>query len=165
MTSPKQIEANRRNALKSTGPNTPAGKRRSRRNALRHGLTSETVISILESAEDYASFEAAIVAEYDPHSVVTHELVRRLASVLWRLRRATAIETAFFEMQSDPLATFRRSLEASKTPEVVAGLDRVPDPSRPIAISGVDRAKEVAAADHLNTRNIHFFKVDRPNLA
>jgi hypothetical protein len=54
MTSLKQIEANRRNALKSTGPTTPEGKERSCRNALRHGLTAETVIAALEDAEDYA---------------------------------------------------------------------------------------------------------------
>jgi len=43
MTSFRQIEANRRNALKSTGPKTLNGKRSSRRNARRHGLTAETV--------------------------------------------------------------------------------------------------------------------------
>ena len=48
MTSYRQIEANRRNALKSTGPRTEAGKEVSRRNALRHGLTAETVISAME---------------------------------------------------------------------------------------------------------------------
>ena len=53
MSSLKKIEANRRNALKSTGPRTPEGKERSRRNALRHGLTAETVIAALEDAEDY----------------------------------------------------------------------------------------------------------------
>ena len=52
MTSLKQIEANRRNALKSTGPTTPEGKRRrSRCNAVRHGLTAETVITALEDSE------------------------------------------------------------------------------------------------------------------
>jgi hypothetical protein len=45
MTSFKQTEANRRNALKSTGPITEEGKLQSRRNAVRHGLTAETVIA------------------------------------------------------------------------------------------------------------------------
>jgi hypothetical protein len=49
----RQIEANRRNALKSTGPKTLAGKEQSRCNAVRHGLTAETVIGALEDAEDY----------------------------------------------------------------------------------------------------------------
>ena len=97
MTSLKQIEANRRNALKSTGPITPEGKERSRRNAVRHGLTAETVITGFEDAEDYRAFEQAVTADYDAESAVERELVLRLASVLWRLRRATEIETALFE--------------------------------------------------------------------
>ena len=97
MTSLKQIEANRRNALKSTGPTTPVGKEHSRRNALRHGLTAETVIAALEDAEDYQAFEASVIADYDAETAVERELVLRLASVLWRLRRATGIETAIFE--------------------------------------------------------------------
>src|SRR5450759_3057339 len=97
MSSLKQIESNRRNALKSTGPTTPEGKERSRRNALRHGLTAETVIATLEDAEDYQAFEAAVTSDYDAESAVERELVLRLASVLWRLRRATGIETALFE--------------------------------------------------------------------
>jgi hypothetical protein len=97
MSSLKQIEANRCNALKSTGPTTPEGKRRSRCNAVRHGLTAETVIATLEDAEDYQAFEAAVIADYDAESAVERELVLRLASVLWRLRRATGIETALFE--------------------------------------------------------------------
>jgi hypothetical protein len=108
MTSFKQIEANRRNALSSTGPKTAEGRQRSRVNATRHGLTAETVISFLEDAEDYQAFEAAVLADYDAQSTVELELITRLASVLWRLRRATAIETSLFEMQADPLAGFRK---------------------------------------------------------
>ena len=98
MTSYRQLEANRRNALKSTGPKTEAGKQTSRCNAVRHGLTAETVIAVLEDAEDYRAFEATITADYDAQSAVERELVLRLASVLWRLRRATAMETGLLEI-------------------------------------------------------------------
>jgi hypothetical protein len=47
MTSARQLEPNRGNALKSTGPRTIHGKQASRRNALRHGLTAETLIEPL----------------------------------------------------------------------------------------------------------------------
>jgi hypothetical protein len=96
MTSFRQIEANRRNARKSTGPTTEQGKQRSRRNAVRHGLTAETVIGALEDAEDYRTFEATVAADYDAQSAVERELVLRLASLLWRLRRATTMETGLF---------------------------------------------------------------------
>jgi hypothetical protein len=97
MSSIRQIEANRRNAFKSTGPTTPEGKQRSRCNAVRHGLTAETVIASLEDSEDYESFEAVVISDYNAESAVERELVLRLASVLWRLRRATGIETALFD--------------------------------------------------------------------
>jgi hypothetical protein len=89
MTSHRQIEANRRNALKSTGPKTEIGKQTSRCNAVRHGLTAETVIGALEDVEDYKQFEATVIADYDAPSAVERELVLRLANLLWRLRRAT----------------------------------------------------------------------------
>jgi hypothetical protein len=97
MTSLKQIDANRRNALKSTGPTTVEGKMRSRGNAIRHGLTAETVITSIENGEDYRAFEATVIADYDAETAVQRELVLRLASIFWRLRRATNIETAVFE--------------------------------------------------------------------
>src|SRR3954467_1949248 len=100
MTSYKQIDANRRNARRSTGPITQEGKLRSRRNAVRHGLTAETVIGALEDAEDYKSFEAAVMADYDAQSSVERELVLRLASLLWRIRRATTMETGLFGIQA-----------------------------------------------------------------
>ena len=97
------MEANQRNALKSTGPKTEAGKQQSRCNAVRHGLTAETVIGALEDAEDYQAFEATIIADYDAQSAVERELVLRLASLLWRLRRATIMETGLFEIQAEHL--------------------------------------------------------------
>src|SRR5215468_1542906 len=108
MTSFRRIEANRRNAQLSTGPVTEDGKKKSRQNAVRHGLTAETVIDALEDAEDYAAFEMAVTTDYDAQSAVERELMLRLASLLWRLRRATAIESGLFKIQAKQLLQFRQ---------------------------------------------------------
>jgi hypothetical protein len=124
MTSYRQIEANRRNALKSTGPKTDPGKQASRCNAVRHGLTAETVLSALEDAEDYKAFEAAITADYDAQSAVERELVLRLASILWRLRRATTMETGLFEIQAQQLHDYRQNRLLSNSREVIHAMFR-----------------------------------------
>jgi hypothetical protein len=100
MASDKQVSANRRNAAKSTGPITLNGKLQSRRNAMRHGLTAATVVPAMEDAEEFERFEAAIRADYQPTSTIEHELVARLTSLLWRLRRSTLIETNLFKLQA-----------------------------------------------------------------
>jgi hypothetical protein len=56
----------------------------------------------------YQAFEAAIMADYDAQSAVERQLVLRLASLLWRLRRATTMEPGLFEMQADQLREFSR---------------------------------------------------------
>src|SRR5271167_4763077 len=142
MTSFRQIEANRRNARKSTGPITEEGKQRSRCNAVRHGLTAETVIGALEDAEDYKAFEAAIIADYDVQSAVERELVLRLASLLWRLRRATTMETGLFDIQADHLRGFEHARQLHPTSqEVVHGLLE-----RAVAVSSDrDQASDVAS--------------------
>jgi hypothetical protein len=114
MTSIRQIEANRRNALRSTGPRTEEGKRSSRANAYRHGLTAETVVRDVEDADDYAAFEAAVIADYDARTAVQRELVLRLASLLWRLRRATAVETDLLSIQAESLAERRNGCSGVK---------------------------------------------------
>jgi hypothetical protein len=136
MTSYQQIQANRRNALKSTGPKTEAGKHSSRCNAVRHGLTAETVIGALEDAEDYKAFEAAITADYDAQSAVERELVLRLASILWRLRRATTMETGLFEIQAGHLRDYRQHRELLlSSRDVIHAVFRRPDSSNAAAIS------------------------------
>src|SRR6516165_5424318 len=138
----RQIEANRRNALKSTGPKTVAGKEQSRCNAVRHGLTAETVIGALEDAEDYKAFEAAITADYEAQSAVERELVLRLASLLWRLRRATTIETGLFQIQADHLSTYRRTHQVSAASrEIVYALFNA-NSDRQAASQGIANATE-----------------------
>jgi hypothetical protein len=149
MTSIKQIEANRRNSLKSTGPRTEAGKQASRCNAVRHGLTAETVIGALEDAEDYKAFEASITADYDAQSAVERELVLRLASLLWRLRRATTIETGLFEIQADHLSDFRKTRQISPAShEIVYALFNA-NSDRQAASHGVANTTETSLPSEL----------------
>ena len=126
MTSFRQIEANRRNALRSTGPKTFEGKLRSRQNAVRHGLTAETVIEGLEDTEDYRAFEATIISDYDAQTAVERELVLRLASLLWRMRRIISIETDLLRIQAEILRDRRSNLAdascAGEKSEPIEGL-------------------------------------------
>jgi hypothetical protein len=124
MTSFRQIEANRRNAQLSTGPKTQEGKSRSRRNAVRHGLTAETVIDALESAEDYAAFEMAVASDFDVRTAVERELVLRLASLLWRLRRATGIESGLFKIQAEHLLQFRHRTQRHEPSKPIGKIHR-----------------------------------------
>src|SRR5215470_11604211 len=158
MTSVKQFEANRRNSLKSTGPKTEAGKQASRRNAVRHGLTAETVIGSLEDAEDYKAFEAAITADYDAVSAVERELVLRLASILWRLRRATTMETGLFEIQADHLHNYRENRQLlSDSRDVIPPLLRRADSDRNVK---ADNTVEFARC-FLRLANLPNFALDR----
>jgi hypothetical protein len=59
---------------------TEDAKRHSRVNAVRHGLTAETVIDALEDTEDYAPFELALTSDHDAQSAVERKLLLRLAS-------------------------------------------------------------------------------------
>ncbi len=146
MTSPRQIESNRRNALQSTGPTSTNGKRASRRNALRHGFTAETVLEPLENPEEYRTFEAAIVAEYLPQTPVEQELVHRLASLFWRLRRGTSIETGLLRMQSEILQAFRSSRQKQvETREQGAHGETGPEPRQEILAGNA--AEESMTAD------------------
>lgn len=135
MTSQRQTDANRRNALLSTGPRTEEGKQASRQNAIRHGLTAETVIGI-EDAAEYTAFEAEILTDYDPQSTVERELTLRLASLLWRLRRASLIETGLLQMQCE-FSSDGNSARLSRKPE--AQLYNIAVRSRDVGTNHVHR--------------------------
>jgi hypothetical protein len=111
MATEKQIAANRQNAKKSTGPGTENGKQRSRRNAFRHGLTAESVVTAFEDEADYRKFERTVIADYAADSAVERGLVCRLASLLWRLRRAVAIESGLFQIQGEIVRDRRLSID------------------------------------------------------
>jgi hypothetical protein len=83
MTSIRQLEANRRNAIRSTGPTTEAGKHRSRRNAVRHVLCAETVVEMIEDIDDYRGFEAAVIADNEYSLGEASHRLYKLCFLIW----------------------------------------------------------------------------------
>jgi hypothetical protein len=76
-------------------------KRRRSRRGWRDGLAAQTVVRNLEDVRIYRAFERALIGSVQPRTVIELALVHRLASLLWRLRRASAIETGLFEIQGE----------------------------------------------------------------
>jgi hypothetical protein len=87
MTTIKQIEANRRNALKSTGPRTPEGKAASSLNALRHGLRARAVVLPGENREEFQLLCDDLEAEWQPQSRTEQFYIEQMAVSQWKLRR------------------------------------------------------------------------------
>jgi hypothetical protein len=90
------------------GVDPPSQHRRSSRRAWRDGLADQTVVTTLERIRSYRAFERAVVGSIDPRSIIELALAHRLASLLWRLRRASAIETGLFELQNEFLLAHRQ---------------------------------------------------------
>jgi len=79
-----------------------------RRRARRDGFADQSVVKTFEDVHSYRAFERALIGSVDPRSVIELALAHRLASLLWRLCRACAIETGLFEMQGELLSARRR---------------------------------------------------------
>jgi hypothetical protein len=109
--------------LNLVGIDPQSKRRRSRRRAWLEGLADQTVIQVLEDVRSYRAFERTLVGSVDPRSVIELALVHRLASLLWRLRRACAIETGLFEMQGELLSARRQ--DPSRGPSQAGALPTV----------------------------------------
>jgi hypothetical protein len=96
MTSDKKAEANRRNALKSTGPKTPEGKAAVRLNALKHGLLSQAVLLPGEDEEALRELGQNLKVELQPVGELESLFVDRIISAYWRLRRLGRVEAGIF---------------------------------------------------------------------
>ena len=96
MTSQKQINANRKNAKKSTGPKTPEGKAKSAQNATTHGLTASSDVIKTESQEQFDAHKQGFLDALSPRNAVEDFLAEHLASLAWRLKRAKRIQNQVF---------------------------------------------------------------------
>jgi len=111
MASVAQIQANRLNAQKSTGPRTAAGKERASRNALKHGLLAREAIIQGEDPEEFEFHREGMLMELAPAGAVETLLAERVVSLSWRLRRAERLQNAAFaaldEGEPEPLLEAR----------------------------------------------------------
>jgi hypothetical protein len=88
-----KIEANRQNALASTGPQTAGGKAIVACNAIRHGLLSwKPVIPGLESSEDWENHLERTIESLAPVGHMETLLAERAALLFWRLGRVARYE-------------------------------------------------------------------------
>ncbi|HXI82797.1 MAG TPA: hypothetical protein VNL17_01760 [Verrucomicrobiae bacterium] len=95
--SESQISANRRNALKSTGPRTVKGKAASRMNAMRHGILSSALVvrglRIREHEEEFKALREQCWECLAPVGRMEEMLVDKIVTAQWRMRRALMAET------------------------------------------------------------------------
>ena len=114
MASDKQLRANRSNAKQSTGPRSQSGKVRSRLNSRKHGLTAKTLVIGDEDPAQFDKLRAELMEEHDPQSALECELVERLSSLLWRLRRIPAFEAAIIDARRAEVDDPIKSLELER---------------------------------------------------
>lgn len=91
MTTEKQIEANKENS-KLGGVKTEQGKAISKYNALKHGLLAKEILMNDENEEELLNLEKKLRSELGPATEIELILVDRIASNIWRLKRALSME-------------------------------------------------------------------------
>jgi hypothetical protein len=94
-----QIQANRANAAKSTGPITPEGKRVSSQNAARHRLVASTVVLKGVSMRRFNDLVSALLLQFQPRNSAEVFLVQAMTAARWRLLRMWGIQTVGFELE------------------------------------------------------------------
>ncbi len=101
MATPLQLEANRRNALKSTGPRTPEGKAVVARNAVAHGIFCQSLLCEGDDPLELERMVNGLLADLGPRSFSERVLVERIISATWRLRRLGQAEQHLHERIAD----------------------------------------------------------------
>jgi hypothetical protein len=136
ITSSKKVEANRRNALKSTGPRTPIGKKTVARNALKDGFYAKWLIiehpDGKEDPAEYRDLYAALREHYEPVGLLEALWVEKIEVWSWRLRRLIRCESgqiarALAEHSYDLQQSKADSVQPESAPSTSAEMDSMTD--------------------------------------
>ena len=101
-TAVNRATVNRANAQHSTGPRTESGKQRSSLNAIRHGLTAQTVVLPSEDPAAYETHRRQFFAEYQPATATETQFVQELVDTSWRLNRIPLLEADLLARAANP---------------------------------------------------------------
>ena len=154
MISQKQLDANRRNAEKSTGPKTPEGKAAVRFNALKHGMRARSTVLPFEDPEEFNQLYASLATDWSPQGQTECLHVEQLAIHQWLLRRLANFEGTVFLTKLDierqmtlleRVSTQRARLEHSFS-KTIRDLDRL-QKQRPQRIERAEQAAQAEQAD------------------
>jgi hypothetical protein len=115
--------ANRLNATRSTGPRTLAGKEKSSKNATKHGLLSHALLPD-EDAEDFDPFRDGYFQFYEPQGTVEEDIVERIVSYSWRLKRAQRAECQIYSQAAIMAAREHEERLRRDPPELMVTRER-----------------------------------------
>ena len=122
MTSVAQLNANRLNAQRSTGPRTEAGKAASRFNALTYGLEARSRVVPGEDPAQLESLAAAYHGQFNPVGPLEDFLVETIVQADWNRRRYTRVEAQLYRAL---MAAAQRRLDAPADPDPLSELAAV----------------------------------------
>jgi hypothetical protein len=151
MTSAAQVEANRANAQKSTGPRTAQGKAVAAQNAVKHGLLAKEVVVKGEDPAEFECYREQMLAELAPAGQMESMLAHRIVGLSWRLRRAERLQAAAFDKLEAP----------SEPPELVLSPEQASRLLAVIAETGLQFPAPVAAGPAAGRRAVQDFAQER----
>ena len=121
MATQAQINANRKNALKSTGPRSKKGKDAVSQNAVKHGLCANKNVIRNESQEEYKLFRDEMIEDLSPCGALEKMLAERIVSLSWRLKRAEHFQNMVIDSLMDYEMTICRPFFSKARREAEAG--------------------------------------------
>jgi hypothetical protein len=138
MTSEARIAANRRNAVKSTGPKTTIGKAIVAQNAIKHGLFARQNVILGEDPQEFELHRRGVFGELAPAGVMASILAERIVGLTWRLRRAERLANEAFDyLLAKELADSMSDFYEELSPEDEAKLKGNPRKDPRLAIGRV----------------------------
>jgi hypothetical protein len=144
MSTPAQIDANRANSQKSTGPRTEEGKARSAANARTHGLTGRDLVILPGEEQEFDDLQTGLYEETKPEGVLEDELFKAFIHAAWNQRRC------------------RRSEAGLQKKAAAEGLDPLLDPTLADDLKRIDLyARRASSAFHKNMKALRDRQTER----